>query len=70
MDSKHTDKKTVVAWGLWDLGSASFNAVLLTFVFSVYLTDSVGTTINSKYTPPGGGGPPAPQVFSLPCSPP
>jgi hypothetical protein len=51
MDSKHTDKKTVVAWGLWDLGSASFNAVLLTFVFSVYLTDSVGTTINSKYTP-------------------
>lgn len=50
-DSKRTDKKTVLAWALWDLGSASFNAVLLTFVFSVYLTDSVGTTIESKYTP-------------------
>ena len=32
----------VVAWGLWDWGSAAFNAVILTFVFSVYLTDSVG----------------------------
>ncbi|MBA2309690.1 MAG: MFS transporter [Pseudonocardiales bacterium] len=32
----------IVAWGLWDWGSAAFNAVILTFVFSVYLTDSVG----------------------------
>lgn len=32
----------VVAWGLWDWGSAAFQAVTLTFVFSVYLTDSVG----------------------------
>ncbi len=32
----------VVAWGLWDWGSAAFNAVILTFVFSVYLTDAVG----------------------------
>lgn len=31
-----------VAWGLWDWGSAAFNAVILTFVFSVYLTDAVG----------------------------
>jgi UMF1 family MFS transporter len=28
----------VVAWGLWDWGSASFNAVITTFVFTVYLT--------------------------------
>jgi len=27
---------------LWDWGSAAFNAVILTFVFSVYLTDAVG----------------------------
>ena len=32
----------VWAWGLWDWGSAAFNAVILTFVFSVYLTDAVG----------------------------
>jgi UMF1 family MFS transporter len=32
----------IVAWGLWDWGSAAFNAVILTFVFSVYLTDAVG----------------------------
>jgi UMF1 family MFS transporter len=32
----------VVAWGLWDWGSAAFNAVIVTFVFSVYLTDAVG----------------------------
>jgi MFS transporter, UMF1 family len=32
----------VVAWALWDGGSAAYNAVILTFVFSVYLTSSVG----------------------------
>lgn len=32
----------VLAWGLWDWGSAAFHAVILTFVFSVYLTDTVG----------------------------
>jgi MFS transporter, UMF1 family len=31
-----------VAWALWDWGSAAYNAVILTFVFSVYLTDAVG----------------------------
>lgn len=37
-----TAKKQVFAWGIWDWGSAAFNAVILTFVFSVYLTDAVG----------------------------
>jgi MFS transporter, UMF1 family len=32
----------VVAWGFWDWGSSAFNAVILTFVFSVYLTKGVG----------------------------
>lgn len=32
----------VVAWALWDWGSAAYNAVILTFVFSVYLTGAVG----------------------------
>ena len=38
----------VLAWGLWDWGSAAYNTVILTFVFSVYLTDSVGDDL------PGG----------------
>ncbi|GAB2709113.1 MFS transporter [Nocardia thraciensis] len=35
-------RRQVLAWGLWDWGSAAFQAVILTFVFSVYLTDTVG----------------------------
>jgi len=31
-------KRRILAWGLWDWGSASFNAVATTFVFTVYLT--------------------------------
>jgi UMF1 family MFS transporter len=38
----------VLAWGLWDWGSAAYNTVILTFVFSVYLTDTVGDDL------PGG----------------
>lgn len=38
-------KPPVVSWAFWDWGSASFNAVLVTFIFSVYLTDSVGSTL-------------------------
>jgi UMF1 family MFS transporter len=36
------------AWGVWDWGSAAFNAVIITFVYSVYLTNSVGKDL------PGG----------------
>ncbi len=38
----------VLAWGLWDWGSSAFNTIVLTFVFSVYLTGSVGADL------PGG----------------
>ncbi|MEV0031547.1 MFS transporter [Nocardia sp. NPDC050793] len=38
----------IAAWGLWDWGSSAFHAVILTFVFSVYLTDTVGDDL------PGG----------------
>lgn len=31
---------TVAAWAWWDWGGASFNAVITTFVFTVYLTSS------------------------------
>ena len=49
--AQRTDRLTVAAWALWDWGSAAFNAVLVTFIFAVYLTDSVGKTIDSAYTP-------------------
>lgn len=49
--ARRTDKLTVAAWALWDWGAAAFHAVLVTFIFAVYLTDSVGDTINSRYTP-------------------
>jgi len=32
----------IAAWASWDWGSAAFNTVIVTFVFTVYLTDSVG----------------------------
>ena len=31
----------IVAWALWDWGGAAFNAVITTFVFTVYLTGSL-----------------------------
>ncbi|TSD99973.1 MFS transporter [Skermania sp. ID1734] len=37
-----TSRRQVTSWALWDWGSSAFNAVILTFVFSVYLTDAVG----------------------------
>lgn len=32
-----TPRRQVVAWALWDWGSAAFNAVMVTFVFGTYL---------------------------------
>ena len=40
----------VTAWAMWDWGSAAFNAVIVTFVFSVYLTDSVGKDLEEPYS--------------------
>lgn len=37
------NRKHVAAWALWDWGSASFNAVMVTFVFGTYLaSDAFG----------------------------
>lgn len=33
-------RSTFFAWTLWDVGNASFNAIMTTFVFTVYLTSS------------------------------
>lgn len=39
-----TSRRRVLAWGMWDWGSQPYNTVIITFVFSVYITsDSFGT---------------------------
>ncbi|GAA1908768.1 MFS transporter [Nocardioides lentus] len=44
-----TGRWPVLAWGLWDWGGAAFNAVITTFVFSVYLTsDAFGPQAESR----------------------
>jgi UMF1 family MFS transporter len=35
-------RRQVIAWASWDWGSAAFNAVVTTFVFTVYLTGTKG----------------------------
>ncbi|MGO1948127.1 MAG: MFS transporter [Mycobacteriaceae bacterium] len=47
--SKGIFRGPTLAWAFWDWGSAAFNAVLVTFIFSVYLTDSVGTSIEGGF---------------------
>jgi UMF1 family MFS transporter len=36
--NKVSNKGRILAWAAWDWGSAAFNAVMTTFVFTVYLT--------------------------------
>ena len=42
LESAHaaSSKGRIVAWAAWDWGSAAFNAVMTTFVFTVYLTSN------------------------------
>ncbi|MFG1932945.1 MFS transporter [Mycobacterium sp. NPDC048908] len=35
-------RQSQVSWALWDFGATGVNAIVVTFVFSVYLTSSVG----------------------------
>jgi UMF1 family MFS transporter len=41
----------VVAWALWDCGSTGVGAIVVTFVFSVYLTRSVGDDLPGDTSP-------------------
>ena len=41
----------VVAWALWDCGATGVNAIVITFVFSVYLTRQVGADLPGSTTP-------------------
>ncbi len=41
----------VFAWALWDFGATAINAIVVTFVFSVYLTNSVGDDLPGDTSP-------------------
>jgi MFS transporter, UMF1 family len=49
---RRSERSRVLAWALWDTGSAGLSAIVVTFVFSVYLTGTVGKALP-------GGVPPA-----------
>ena len=44
-------RSKVVAWALWDCGSTGMNAIVATFVFSVYLTSTVGPGLPGDTSP-------------------
>jgi MFS transporter, UMF1 family len=50
-DSHTSSRSRVVAWALWDCGATGVNAVVVTFVFSVYLTEQVGSGLPGPTTP-------------------
>lgn len=41
----------VLAWALWDFGATAINAIVVTFVFSVYLTNTVGDDLPGDTSP-------------------
>ena len=44
-------RRAIAAWALWDCGSTGMNAIVATFVFSVYLTNSVGHGLGGDTSP-------------------
>jgi UMF1 family MFS transporter len=44
-------RSRVVAWALWDTGATGVNAIVVTFVFSVYLTQQVGAGMAGPTSP-------------------
>lgn len=55
-------RSRVVAWALWDCGSTGLNAIVTTFVFSVYLTSMVGEGCPEAVTRPVGWVEPRPPL--------
>jgi MFS transporter, UMF1 family len=50
-DTRTTSRYRVAAWALWDFGATGVNAVVIPFVFSVYLTGQVGAGLPGPTTP-------------------
>ncbi|WP_326546012.1 MFS transporter [Mycolicibacterium sp. ND9-15] len=38
-------RRQIISWALWDFGATGLNAVVVTFVFSIYLTNTVGADL-------------------------
>lgn len=51
VDAVVAPRSKVAAWALWDCGATGVNAVVVTFVFSVYLTGQVGLGLPGATTP-------------------
>jgi MFS transporter, UMF1 family len=49
--SRAVVRSRVAAWAVWDCGSTGLNAIVATFVFSVYLANTVGVGIAGSTTP-------------------
>ena len=54
LDRPTAGRSKVLAWALWDCGSTGMNAIVATFVFSVYLTGSVGQGLPGVHHQPAG----------------
>src|SRR4051812_47675913 len=44
-------RSQVLWWALWDFGSTGLNAVVVTFVFTIYLTNAVGDGLPGGISP-------------------
>jgi len=44
-------RSQVLAWALWDFGATGLNAIVVTFVFSIYLTHTVGEDLPGGHQP-------------------
>jgi UMF1 family MFS transporter len=44
-------RRAQAAWALWDFGATGVNAIVVTFVFSVYLTSAVGSDLPGSTSP-------------------
>ncbi|WP_170981343.1 MFS transporter [Mycolicibacterium sp. CR10] len=46
-----TMRSRVLAWAMWDFGATAINAIVITFVFSIYLTGTVGDDLPGDTSP-------------------
>src|SRR5690242_14532634 len=44
-------RRSQASWALWDFGATGVNAIVVTFVFSVYLTSTVGNDLPGQTSP-------------------
>jgi MFS transporter, UMF1 family len=51
VETRTASRTQVAAWALWDCGATGLNAIVITFVFSVYLTEQVGAGLPGPTTP-------------------